>query len=82
MIRNYLKGTHGDAINLMMAAAAMNFKRMMNKWAKQITFFVRQIIDLIMQYNYLMLNLSFKKTLFEGRLINKLIIINTNIMGV
>ena len=25
MIKNYLKGTNGDAINLMLAAAAMNF---------------------------------------------------------
>jgi transposase, IS5 family len=32
MIRNYLKGTVGDEINVMMAAAAMNFKRKMNSW--------------------------------------------------
>lgn len=32
LIRNYLKGTVGDAINLMMSAAAMNFKRVMNLW--------------------------------------------------
>ena len=62
MIRNFLKGTHGDAINLMMAASAMNFKRMMNKWAKQITFLARQIIDVIMQYNYIMINLRLKTT--------------------
>jgi hypothetical protein len=30
MIRNYLKGAIGDEINVMMAAAAMNFKRVMN----------------------------------------------------
>ena len=34
MLRNYLKGNFGDAVNVMMAAAAMNFKRMMNKWKK------------------------------------------------
>ena len=30
MARNFLKGTQGDATNLMMAAAAWNFKRVMN----------------------------------------------------
>ena len=32
MNRNFLKGCYGDAINVMMAAAGMNFKRIMNKW--------------------------------------------------
>ena len=32
LIKNYLKGTIGDAINLMLSAAAMNFKRVMNLW--------------------------------------------------
>jgi IS5 family transposase len=32
LIRNYLKGTVGDAINLLLSAAAMNFKRVMNLW--------------------------------------------------
>ncbi len=62
MIRNYLKGTHGDAINLMLAASAMNFKRIMNKWSRQITFFTSRIIALISQYNYLVLDLGLKKT--------------------
>ncbi len=30
--RNFLKGSFGDSVNLMLAVAAMNFKRMMNKW--------------------------------------------------
>lgn len=30
--RNFLKGDVGDAINLMMSAAAMNFKRVINLW--------------------------------------------------
>ncbi|MHB8603601.1 MAG: IS5 family transposase, partial [Nitrosotalea sp.] len=30
--RNFYKGIKGDNINVMLAAAAMNFKRMMNKW--------------------------------------------------
>ncbi len=32
MARNFLKGSYGDAVNLMLAASAMNFKRMMNLW--------------------------------------------------
>ena len=39
MVRNFLKGSYGDAINLMMAASAMNFKRMMNLWKKGKTIF-------------------------------------------
>jgi IS5 family transposase len=30
--RNFYKGIPGDNINVMLAAAAFNFKRMMNKW--------------------------------------------------
>ena len=30
--RNFYKGIKGDDINVMLAAAGMNFKRMMNKW--------------------------------------------------
>ena len=30
--RNFYKGIFGDNINVMLAAAGMNFKRMMNKW--------------------------------------------------
>ncbi len=32
MIRNFLKGSAGDAKNIMLSAAVMNFKRMMNLW--------------------------------------------------
>jgi hypothetical protein len=31
MIRNFLKGTQGDAINTLMAAAAYNMRHWMNK---------------------------------------------------
>ena len=47
MIKNYLKGTIGDAMNLMLAAAAMNFKRMMNKWKIKFHFFAFQFLQLI-----------------------------------
>lgn len=32
MARNYLKGVVGDQMNVLLAAAAMNFKRVMNLW--------------------------------------------------
>ena len=32
--RNFYKGIFGDNINVMLAAAAMNFKRMINKWSR------------------------------------------------
>jgi len=37
--RNFYKGIFGDNINVMLAAAAMNFKRMMNKWKLNPDFF-------------------------------------------
>lgn len=37
--RNFLKGSYGDSVNVLMAAAAMNFKRMMNKWKTGSSFF-------------------------------------------
>jgi IS5 family transposase len=38
MIRNYLKGEVGDEINLLMAAAAFNFKRLLRKIEHEIIF--------------------------------------------
>jgi IS5 family transposase len=38
--RNFYKGVFGDNINVMLAAAAMNFKRMMNKWKLKPDFFI------------------------------------------
>ena len=32
LCRNYLKGMTGDNMNVILAAAAMNFKRVMNLW--------------------------------------------------
>lgn len=44
--RNYYKGIIGDNINVMLAASAMNFKRMMNKWKENplLLFFVRFVM--------------------------------------
>lgn len=47
--RNYYKGITGDAINVMLAAAAWNFKRMINKWKKNPLFDLIRLI--IMQLN-------------------------------
>jgi len=51
MLRNFLKGSFGDAVNVMLAASAMNFKRMMNLWkegknslAQLFSHFVKQLI--------------------------------------
>lgn len=38
--RNFYKGIFGDNINVMLATAAMNFKRMMNKWKKNPPLFI------------------------------------------
>ncbi len=43
--RNYYKGIAGDHINVMLAAAALNFKRMMNKWKELILLLFVSIIN-------------------------------------
>ena len=35
LCRNYLKGIAGDKMNVILAAAAMNFKRAINLWKKE-----------------------------------------------
>jgi transposase, IS5 family len=42
--RNFYKGVIGDNINIMFAAAAFNFKRMMNKWKSSFYLFFQNII--------------------------------------
>jgi ribosomal protein L32 len=49
--RNFYKGDFGDAINVMLAAAAFNFKRMMNRY-KQIIAHIRMHIQAIVFYNF------------------------------
>jgi len=46
MRRNFLKGCFGDAVNVMLAAAAMNFKRVMNKWKQQLFLFFNLLLHL------------------------------------
>lgn len=55
LCRNYYKGILGDNINVMLAAAAMNFKRMMNLWKSNplnlLTEFLRRLIEILDCYN-------------------------------
>ena len=53
--RNFYKGIFGDNINILLASAAFNFKRMMNKWKNQLGGFSNQIFQ--------SLNFSFLKIL-------------------
>lgn len=41
--RNFYKGIVGDNVNIMLAAAAFNFKRMMNKWKSSFWQFFQQL---------------------------------------
>ncbi len=54
MIRNYLKGAIGDDMNVMLSAAAMNFKRVMNLWKQGLSFFIENLFLLIIGscYNF------------------------------
>jgi IS5 family transposase len=47
--RNFYKGIIGDDINVMLAAAAMNFKRMMNIWKKIFFAFLFRLYQIINQ---------------------------------
>lgn len=43
MVRNFYKGIVGDNINILLSAAAFNFKRMMNKWKKAFLCFLQNL---------------------------------------
>lgn len=45
--RNFYKGIFGDNINILLASAAFNFKRMMNKWKNQLGEFLIQFLSII-----------------------------------
>ncbi len=49
LMRNYLKGTQGDQINALMAAAALNFRRLLRKFERDLIFCLFQLIDFISQ---------------------------------
>lgn len=48
--RNFYKGIAGDQINVLLAAAALNFKRMLNKWKTLLDTIFESQIAWIMQY--------------------------------
>ena len=47
--RNFYSGIKGDNINVMLAAAAMNFKRMMNKWKENPLLFLFRFLQAVFQ---------------------------------
>ena len=48
--RNFYKGIFGDNINVMLAAAGFNFKRMMNKWKASFLSYLERTVLLIKLY--------------------------------
>lgn len=48
--RNYLKGTIGDTINLLLSAAAFNFKKLMKKLAFIFYFFKMSLLSIMILY--------------------------------
>ena len=56
--RNYYKEIFGDNINVMLAAAAMNFKRMMNKWKKNPLAFIFLYLKFLTDQLFLSKSLS------------------------
>ncbi len=46
--RNFYKGIKGDTVNVMLAAAAMNFKRMMNIWKQNLLALIFRILQIIL----------------------------------
>ena len=60
--RNFYKGVVGDNINIMLAAAAFNFKRMMNRWKSSFVLFFENLFFVIFRFDCLP-NLNFKKKL-------------------
>ena len=49
MNRNFLKGVVGDEMNVLLAAAAMNFKRVMNLWKQGLLNLLFKIAQLIIE---------------------------------
>ena len=62
LCRNYLKGIIGDQINLILAAAAMNFKRAMNLWRTEANRSWQLIYNLIIYVYSFLLPLKSKLT--------------------
>lgn len=52
MRRNFLKGVIGDEINVLLSAAAMNFKRVMNLWITEAIYRWKLIWEFILSVSY------------------------------
>ncbi len=63
--KNYLKGILGDDMNVMLAAAAMNFKRRMNLWRTEANLRWALLFKYIQEV-YWNIYVLFTKRLFEG----------------
>lgn len=50
--RNFYKGILGDNINILLASAAFNFKRMMNKWKSSFWLLINYIFHYLFHPNY------------------------------
>ena len=56
MLRNYLKGIEGDKVNTLLAAAAFNMKKMLNRITKSLKNYLHLIVKLLLgDYKYLIL---------------------------
>jgi len=64
--RNYYAGVKGDNINVMLAAAAMNFKRIMNKWKIDPLSFLFQFL----QYIYNLIRILYRNRYVPILIIN------------
>jgi IS5 family transposase len=49
LCRNFLKGIFGDIINVILSAAAMNFKRVMNLWKKEAKLIWKLIFECLLE---------------------------------
>lgn len=56
--RNFYKGLVGDFINVLLAAAAYNFKRMMNKWKKSFFQFFEALLSFIQNIELAVMSLE------------------------
>ena len=56
--RNFYKGITGDNINIMLAAAAFNFKRMMNKWKSSFCQIFKTSLERILKLFFQNINLK------------------------
>ncbi len=66
MLRNYLKGAIGDKINTLIAAAAFNFKKKLNRIKVELLYIFIFNLEIIFSTKYFSLNNIRKKGLFQG----------------